>query len=193
MHRRVRGRPRGVPPRCRRGREREERGESGEKERRERERRETALLLAEERRRAGCEGGSVSPVCRQHPCRCQVLLAKDDAEQEAEFNFITLIDLPVPPWRMPLHVWMRGMQVDLTMVGSARQGEKLLSLEWEAASPEDEARGRVGSVIICLDVDPLDVAVREAAEMQPRCSRDAAEMQPRCSRGAAEVAVRLAR
>ncbi|EOD38140.1 hypothetical protein EMIHUDRAFT_449012 [Emiliania huxleyi CCMP1516] len=81
----------------------------------------------------------------------RVLLAKDDAEQEAEFNFITLIDLPVPPWRMPLHVWMRGMQVDLTMVGSARQGEKLLSLEWEAASPEDEARGRVGSVIICLD------------------------------------------
>ena len=34
-----------------------------------------------------------------------------DAKLAAEFNFTTLIDVPLPPWRVPLHLWMRGLQV----------------------------------------------------------------------------------
>ena len=36
------------------------------------------------------------------------------------------------------------------------------------------------------EVVAIRLAVRDTAEIQPRCSRDVAEMQPRCSRDAAD-------
>jgi len=46
-----------------------------------------------------------------------------DAFLASEFNFATLIDVPIPPWRVPLHVWMRGLQLDLTMGGRRLEAE----------------------------------------------------------------------
>ena len=77
----------------------------------------------------------------------------------SEFNVATQIDLPLPPWSVPLQVWMRGLQIDLLLAdsdhGDADSKLQLVNSYWEEPLDEEQARGRLGCVVIDARIEDL--------------------------------------